>query len=72
MAVATFQPAAVVYREEQNFAWWAYALLFGRPPSDEEVAIGLDALSAATEGESAAWEAYAQILLCSNEFLYID
>ena len=29
MAVASFQPAAVVYREEQNFAWWVYALLVG-------------------------------------------
>ncbi len=27
MAVASFQPAAVVYREEQNFDWRAYALL---------------------------------------------
>ena len=27
MAVASFQPAAVVYREEQNFGWWAYALV---------------------------------------------
>jgi hypothetical protein len=29
VAVAAFQPAAAIYREEQNFAWWAYALLFG-------------------------------------------
>jgi hypothetical protein len=28
VAVATFQPAAAIYREEQNFAWWVYALLF--------------------------------------------
>ncbi len=27
MAVASFQPAAVVFREEQNFDWRAYALL---------------------------------------------
>jgi hypothetical protein len=27
VAVASFQPAAVVYREEQNFDWWVYALL---------------------------------------------
>jgi hypothetical protein len=27
VAVASFQPAAVVYREEQNFDWRAYALL---------------------------------------------
>ena len=28
MAVASFLPAAVVYREEQNFDWRAYALVF--------------------------------------------
>ena len=27
MAVASFQSAAIVYREEQNFDWRAYALL---------------------------------------------
>lgn len=27
MAVASFQPAAMVFREEQNFDWWVYALL---------------------------------------------
>jgi hypothetical protein len=27
VAVASIQPAAVVYREEQNFDWWVYALL---------------------------------------------
>ena len=27
MAVASFQPAAVVYREEQTFDWWVYALV---------------------------------------------
>ena len=27
VAVAAFQPPAVVYREEQNFDWWVYALV---------------------------------------------
>jgi hypothetical protein len=27
VAVASFLPPAVVYREEQNFEWWVYALL---------------------------------------------
>jgi hypothetical protein len=27
VAVASFQPAAVVYREEQNFAWWVYVIV---------------------------------------------
>ena len=29
MAVVSFQPAVVVYREEQNFDWWVYALVAG-------------------------------------------
>jgi hypothetical protein len=27
VSIATFHPPAVVYREEQSFAWWIYALL---------------------------------------------
>ena len=27
MSIAALQPPAAVYREEQNFAWWIYALL---------------------------------------------
>jgi hypothetical protein len=27
VSVATLRPAAVVFREEQNFAWWIYAVL---------------------------------------------
>ena len=27
MSVATLVPAAVIYREEQNFDWWVYAVL---------------------------------------------
>jgi hypothetical protein len=29
VSVAALRPAAVVFREEQNFAWWVYALLAG-------------------------------------------
>jgi hypothetical protein len=36
VSVAAFQPAAVIYREEQNFAWWVYALLLA-----VEVVLGL-------------------------------
>ena len=63
----------------------AYALLYGRPAADEEVKIGLTFLSHARKTTIAqvagpgapdidriAWEQYCQILLCANEFLYID
>jgi hypothetical protein len=49
----------------------AYALLYGRPPQVDEMQVGLEYLaSAAATGR--AWEEYCQVLLCANEFLYID
>jgi len=60
---------------------WLYALLYGRPATDREAKIGLAVLSRAREGGDQAgagtpaeqlWEPYCQILLCSNEFMYVD
>jgi hypothetical protein len=51
----------------------AYALLYGRPPLEEEVAVGLDLLAAGRGRTSErAWEEYCQVLLCANEFVYVD
>jgi hypothetical protein len=53
----------------------AYVLLYGRPAQEEERAIGLKLLkSAAEHGQKAdaAWEEYCQVLLCANEFIYVD
>jgi hypothetical protein len=49
----------------------AYALLYGRPPLAEEVALGQGFLKRAG-GTERAWEEYCQVLLCANEFLYVD
>ncbi len=46
----------------------AYRLLFGRQPSPKEMQIGLSFVN----HESDAWARYAQTLLSSNEFLYIN
>ena len=48
-----------------------YALLFGRAPDAEERRIGLDLIAVDGPAE-AAWQAYCQVLLCANEFVYID
>jgi hypothetical protein len=48
-----------------------YVLLYGRPPVEEERTIGVELLKRAGSGER-AWEEYCQVLLCANEFLYID
>jgi cytochrome c553 len=49
----------------------AYALLYGRPPSEEEIRIGLDLLER-SGGDERAWQEYCQVLLCANEFVYVD
>ncbi len=51
----------------------AYQLLFGRPARAEEIAIGHQVLDKSSElGTEAAWRDFAHVLLCSNEFIYVD
>jgi hypothetical protein len=51
----------------------AYPLLYGRPADDEEVRWGVEFLEHAhTDGAARAWEQYAQVLLGSNEFAFVD
>ncbi|WP_395089224.1 DUF1549 and DUF1553 domain-containing protein [Armatimonas sp.] len=48
---------------------YAYKLLYARPPSARELALGQSFLTKmATDG----WDAYAQALFCANEFCYVD
>jgi hypothetical protein len=49
----------------------AYTLLYGRPPQPEEERVGLEFLAGAGPTPR-AWEEYCQVLLCANEFLYVD
>ena len=54
---------------------WLYQLLYGRPASKEEIKLGLSALSQARSGtkeNDLVWEEYCQVLICANEFLYVD
>lgn len=46
-----------------------YRKLFGRPATEDEIALGLRFVG--TRGE-AGWEQYCHALLCSNEFVYVD
>ena len=50
----------------------AYALLFGREPERIEVKLGLEFLHKPAIPEMDRWEQYAQMLLVSNEMLYVD
>ncbi|MFO0964494.1 MAG: hypothetical protein U0793_02745 [Gemmataceae bacterium] len=47
----------------------AYRLLYGRRPNDGQLRLGREFLGAETD---VAWREYAQALLGSNEFLFID
>ncbi|MEE3373188.1 MAG: DUF1553 domain-containing protein [Planctomycetota bacterium] len=49
----------------------AYALLFARPASDREVGLALDFITSAPNREQ-GWIEYAQVLLASNEFFYLE
>jgi hypothetical protein len=51
----------------------AYQLLFARPASAEEIRIGREFLAHTDKsGADAAWLDLAHVLLCSNEFVYLD
>ncbi|MCI0539961.1 MAG: DUF1549 and DUF1553 domain-containing protein [Verrucomicrobiales bacterium] len=50
----------------------AHRLLFGRDPQKVELALALAFLGKPTASEMAPWEQYAQILLASNEMIYVD
>jgi hypothetical protein len=48
---------------------WLYRTLFARPAGAQEIEIGKKLVQSATE---AGWQAYCQVLLCANEFMYVD
>jgi cytochrome c553 len=50
----------------------AYRLLFAREPDAQERALGLDFLRKPGTAEIAQWRLYAQLLMVSNEMLYVD
>ncbi|HEY1786182.1 MAG TPA: PSD1 and planctomycete cytochrome C domain-containing protein [Pirellulales bacterium] len=51
-----------------------YELVYGRPVTDREVGVARELLAGrrGVSDEHAAWLAYCQVLLCANEFIYID
>jgi hypothetical protein len=76
-AAQTKALAALVQRqpgEDRDRINWLYQWLFARPPKDREIEIGLAALSQARDIASTelAWQQYCQVLLCTNEFVYVE
>jgi hypothetical protein len=61
-------------KDEQRIVL-AHRWAFGRAPREEEIRLGLRFLRAASVGPAdrlTAWEQYAQVILASNEFVWID
>jgi hypothetical protein len=53
----------------QSAWWWA----FGRPALPRELQVARQLLqSESAKGEEAAWTALAQVLMCANEFMFVD
>jgi hypothetical protein len=50
----------------------AYQLLYGRPPTVAQVGLANEFLAAGGQRPEEAWRQYAQVLLGSNEFVFID
>jgi hypothetical protein len=50
----------------------AYRILFAREPEKEELNVALKFLRKPATVEMSRWEQYAQVLLASNEMLYVD
>jgi hypothetical protein len=53
----------------------AYRLLYGREATDSEVQLGLEFLGrigTSSSRSSSAWQQYAQVLLSSNEFIFVN
>ncbi len=46
-----------------------YLFLYGRPPTEAQLRLGLEFIAPETD---AVWQQYAQVLLGSNEFLFVD
>jgi hypothetical protein len=59
--------------DEQARIERAYSVLFGRSATENEAAIGKQFLAAAAKRDQAtAWSEYIHVLLCANEFCYVD
>jgi hypothetical protein len=50
----------------------AYLLVYGRPATQRQVDLAIRFLTARGENSDAMWQQYAQVLLGSNEFLFVD
>jgi hypothetical protein len=58
--------------EDSKRVQLAYQILFGRSQNKTEEKLALKFLTSKQSGEITRWEEYAQMLLASNEMIYVD
>ena len=60
--------------DDQSRIQRLYVVALGRPPSDEELQIGLEVLADKSEGspQSSNWPRYCRLILSMNEFMFVD
>jgi hypothetical protein len=68
------RPDVVAERDPARRIARLYQLVFGRPASAEEIELGRSLVAPAPPGADpqAVWARYAQALLLTNEFLFVD
>jgi hypothetical protein len=67
------RPDVVKATKLEERVGWMYQLAFGRSPDADELALAQKFLSAkASASKLTPWEEYAQVLLLSNEFAFVD
>lgn len=76
-AAALARTVAAKPGAEDDRVQWLYEKLFSRPATSDEIHIARQFLAASPadstgSNSSAAWEPYCQVLLASNEFMYVD
>ena len=59
-------------RSDEDRVVRAYELLFARQPNAEELSLALEFLGQPDSSAMSRWEQYAQVLLVSNEAMYVD
>ncbi len=50
---------------------WLYELLYSRPATNREIKLALNSFDK-KQPSDVQWQQYCQVLLCANEFIYID
>jgi hypothetical protein len=49
---------------------WIYTAVVGRAPTPAEIDLGVGILT--TEGSALPWDRYCHLMLCQNEFIYVE